>query len=83
MTIESSKWNIKMLHCKSTLFSIACTALCKAFCLLSCRKLEIPSYARPIKPDIRDVIIPLFCLFCIGNVGSIKANSFVRMSVAV
>ena len=67
----------------STLFSIACTALCKAFCLLQCKKLEIPSYASSINPVIRDVMTPLFCLFCLENVGSIKANSFVRMSVAV
>ena len=82
MTIESSKWNT-LLHCKSSLFSIACTALCIAFCLLWCRKLEIPPYPRPIKPDIRDVIIPLFCQFCLGNIGNIKANSFFRMSMAV
>ena len=82
MTMESSKWNILFL-CKSTLLSIAVTALCNAFCLLWCRKLEIPSYARLIKPVMRDVIIPLFCLSCVGNVGSINANSFVRMSAAV
>ena len=46
-----------------------------------CRKLEIPSYAKPMKPVIRDVIITLFCLSCLVNVGSIKANSIVRISV--
>ena len=68
---------------KFALLSIAYTALCNAFCILWCRKLEIPSWAKPMKPVIRDVIIPLFCLFCVGNVGSINANSFARMSAAV
>ena len=60
--LESSKWNTLFL-CMFTLLSIAFTALCKALCLLWCKKLDIPSYAKPIKPVIRDDIIPLLLFF--------------------
>ena len=36
------------LCCMLVFLSITATALCKALCLLWCRKLGIPSYAKPI-----------------------------------
>ena len=47
-------------------------ALCNAFCCLWCKKLEIPSYAKLIKPVISDVIIPLLCLLSFGSVSNIR-----------
>ena len=50
MIIVSSKWCI-LLHCKSVFLSMTFTTLCRALCLLWCRKLEIPSYAKPFTLD--------------------------------
>ena len=40
---------------------MAVIALCRALFLLFCRKLDIPSYAKPLKLDTSMVIIPCFC----------------------
>ena len=65
--------------------SITATALCKALCLLWCRKLDIPSYAKPIMleaipPNTEANIAPLLCLQLVGNLGSIFPMSFVNVS---
>ena len=57
--------------------SITSTALCKALCLLWCRKLDIPLYAKPIMleamPPIMEAnIAPRLCLWSVGNLGSIS-----------
>ena len=62
-----------------TLVSIALTALC----FLLCRELEIPSYAKPIKLDIKEVIIPLFSFLNLGTFGKISKISFVKMLCVV
>ena len=62
---------------------MAFTALCRALCLLLCRKPEIPSYAKPIKPEINDVIMPLLSFLTVGNCGKIKSISFFKMFCAV
>ena len=66
-----------------TLVSIALTTLCMALCLLLCRKLEIPSYTKPIKLDINDVIIPLFSFLTLGNFGKICEILFVKILCTV
>ena len=38
---------------------IACTGLQKALCLILCKKLKIPSKAKPTKPEIIVQKIPL------------------------
>ena len=68
-----------LLHCQFTLFSIATSALCKALCLLLCRKLDIPSYAKPMKPFINDAIILLLSFLFFGRFGKIKDISFVKV----
>ena len=60
----------------SVFLSISSTAFFKALCLLWFKKLEIPSYARPIKldampPNMEAIIVPLFCLLSTGNLGNI------------
>ena len=55
--------------------SMAFTALWKALCLLWCRKLEIPSYAKPMKSEVSKVIIPCFSFLSI-YFGKIKSISF-------
>ena len=55
---------------------MALPALCKALCLLLCRKLEIPSNAKPIKPIMIVLKIPLLLLCPLGNLGNIKSTSF-------
>ena len=42
---------------------MALTALCKALCLLLCKKLKIPSNAKPTKPEI---IAPKFLFYFSG-----------------
>ena len=67
---------------------MACTAFFKALCLLWCKKLETPSYAKPIKldampPNMKAIIVPLFCLLLTGNYGNIKSISLAKMLYAV
>ena len=70
------------LCCKSVFLSIIFMALCKALHHLCGRKLEIPSYAKPIMldampPNTEANIAPLLGLLFIGRVGNIKPISFV------
>ena len=65
-----------LLHCKFTLLFIVMNASCIAFCPLLCRYLEIPSYVKPMKPVIREVIIPLFSFLAFGKYGNIGDISF-------
>ena len=60
---------------------MAVSALCGALCLLLCRKLEIPSYAKYIKPEINDVIEPFFSFLTVGNCGKIKSISLSKCYV--
>ena len=46
---------------------MALTALCKALCLLLCKKLEIPSNAKPTKPEIIALKIPLLLFLTFGK----------------
>ena len=41
----------------------------------------MPLWAKPIKPDMRDVMIPLFYLSYFEIVGNIKANSFIIIAI--
>ena len=73
------------LHCMLVFWSITTTALCRALCLLWCRKLDIPLYAKPIMleaipPNTEAIIAPLLCLWSVGNLGSIFPMSFVNVS---
>ena len=59
---------------------MATKALCNAFCLLLCRKLDIPSYAKPIKlVTNEEMMLPLSFLY-FGNIGGIKEITFVKIS---
>ena len=65
--------------------SITATALCKALCLLWCKKLDIPLYPKPIMleaipPNTEANIAPLLYLRSVGNSGSIFTMSFVKVS---
>ena len=75
ITIEFSKC-IGLLHCVVVCLFIAFTALFRALCLLLCRKLEIPSYAKPIKPDISVAKIPLFSFQFSGHLGKTMSILF-------
>ena len=60
------------------------TALFRTLCLLWCKKLEIPSYARPITLEAMPLnteskIAPLLGLLSVGKVGNIKPISFVKI----
>ena len=64
------------------------TALFRALCLLWCKKLETPSYAKPIileamSSSTEANITLLLCLFSFGKVGSIRPISFVRILYAI
>ena len=48
-------------------------------CLLACRKLDIPSHAKPKKPVISNVIISLFSFLFFRKHGKIKDVSFVKI----
>ena len=61
---------------------MAFTASCRALCLLLCRKLEIPSYVKSIKPEINDVIMPLFSFLTARNYGKITSISLFKMLCA-
>ena len=60
----------------SVQIDMALTALCRALCLLLCKKLEIPSNAKPTKPEIIVLKIPLLLFHPLGNLGNIKSTSF-------
>ena len=70
----------------SVFLSMTLTALCRAFNLLCCRKLEMPLYAKPITleamPPNTEAIIPLFCFLSFGYGGNIKPISFFNISYA-
>ena len=51
----------------SVLIDIVLTALCKALCLLLCKKLKIPPNAKPTKPEIITLRIPLLLFLPTGN----------------
>ena len=74
-----------LLHCMLVFLSITDTALCKALCLLWCRKLDIPSYTKHITleampPNMEANIAPLLlCLWSVRNLGSIFPISFVNV----
>ena len=61
---------------------MAFTALCKALYLLLCRKLEMPLYCKPMKPEISYVVIPLFSFLSV-YVGKIKPISLFEMLCVV
>ena len=54
---------------------MALAAFCKALYLLLCKKLEIPSNAKPTKPKIIALKILLLLLYPLGNLGNIKSIS--------
>ena len=63
---------ISLFLCMSVQIDMALTALCKALCLLLCKKLETPSNAKPIKHVIIALKIPLL-LFCpSGSLGKLN-----------
>ena len=74
---------IKFVPLQIYFILIATTALCRALWLLLCRKLDIPSYAKPIKPTICEVIIHLFSFLSFGRFGKIKNISFVKILCTV
>ena len=53
---------INLFLCMSIKMGISLTALCRALCLLWCGKLENPSKAKPINPEIITPKIPLLFL---------------------
>ena len=67
---------MSLFLCMSTFEFIVHTALCKALCLLLCRKLEIPSNAKPTNPEIIVLKIPLLVFLPLENFGKIKSTSF-------
>ena len=75
MTIEFSKC-ISLLCCVVVCLFMVFTALCRALCLLLYRKLVIPSYAKPMKPDIIVAKILLFSFLFSGNLGKTMSISF-------
>ena len=56
-----------LFFCMSVQIDMALTVLCRAVCLLLCKKLEIPSNAKPIKPVIIVLKISLLFLCPSGN----------------
>ena len=58
---------------------MALTALCRALCLLLCKKLNIPLNTKPTKPEIIALKIPLLPSCHLGNLGNIKSTSFFSM----
>ena len=62
---------------------MAFTTLYSALYLLLCRKLDIPSHVRTIKPVISNVIILLFSFLILGRFGKIKDISFIKILCAV
>ena len=59
----------------SVQIEIALTALCRDLCILLC-KVEVPSNAKPTKPEIIVLKIPLLLFHPLGNLGNIKSTSF-------
>ena len=60
----------------SVQIDMALTALCRDLCLLLCKKLEIPSNAKPAKPEMMVLKIPLLLCHPSGNLGNIESTSF-------
>ena len=65
----------------SVFIDIALTTLPKPLCLLLCKKLKIPSNAKPTKPEIIALKIPLVPFLPMGNLGTIKCTSFLIYDV--
>ena len=63
----------------SVQIDMALTALCRALCLLLSKKLKISSNAKPTKPEMIVLKIPLLLFHPLGNLGNIKSTSFFSM----
>ena len=63
---------MSLFLCISTLDDIVHTALCKVLCLLLCKKLEIPSNAKPTKTEI--IVLKFLCYFFYLQEILVKSN---------